>query len=203
MPGNLEAIRNGENFEHTTDLRLYLNGYFESLQYNVETTFLSKSGNVSRYDVYDDNGDLTFVLAQKAQFYTGVGIWLKNKVLPGKSGPDGRPTRREPDEALIDIDNKVIYLVEKKFQKSEGSVDEKLLGFGNKKKWYQRIVNGRSIENADDDTADDTWRVEFAFLGASDWWGMPKYKDTLTMMRQDGIKVMLDTYDPGWFEFLN
>ena len=38
----------------------------------------------------------------------------------------------KPDEVFINFENHTVYIVEKKWQESEGSVDEKLLGFGNK-----------------------------------------------------------------------
>lgn len=95
----------------------------------------------------------------------------------------------KPDEAFINYENRTVYIVEKKWQETEGSVDEKLLGFGNKRRLYQRLL----------DKAEEPYAVQFVFVGNSDFWGRTKYRDTFDMLRGDGIKVMLDEYDMVYF----
>ena len=63
----------------------------------------------------------------------------------------------KPDEAFINFENNTVYIVEKKWQETEGSVDEKLLGFGNKRRLYQRLL----------DKAENSFAVQFIFVGNS------------------------------------
>ena len=58
-------------------------------------------------------------------------------------------------EAFFNSHNKVLYIVEKKYQNVPGSVDEKLQTFPFKKERYENLVNHIN------------YRVEFYFLGNS------------------------------------
>ncbi len=95
----------------------------------------------------------------------------------------------KPDEAFINFENHTVYIVEKKWQETEGSVDEKLLGFGNKRRLYQRLL----------DQSENPYTVQFIFVGNSNFFGKEKYRDSFEMLRGDGIKIMLDEYDMTYF----
>ena len=73
----------------------------------------------------------------------------------------------------------------------EGSVDEKLLGFGNKRRIYQRLLD--SVQEG------EPFSVQFIFVGNKSFFGQDKYRDTFEMLRGDGIKIMLDEYDMTFF----
>lgn len=71
-----------------------------------------------------------------------------------------------PDEAIYVIKNNTLFVIEIKFQKVAGSVDEKLQTCDFKKKQYKKLM---SPINTD---------VEYIYI-LSDWFRRPEYKDTL------------------------
>ena len=78
-----------------------------------------------------------------------------------------------PDEALYVIINNTMYILELKFQKVAGSVDEKLQTCDFKKKQYQRLFAPLNYE------------VEYIYI-LSDWFNVPSYKDVLTYINSVG-----------------
>lgn len=71
-----------------------------------------------------------------------------------------------PDEALYIITNNTLFIIEIKFQKVAGSVDEKLQTCDFKKKQYVKLMATLNID------------VEYIYI-LSDWFRKPAYKDTL------------------------
>ncbi|QQG45215.1 MAG: hypothetical protein HYW89_04440 [Candidatus Sungiibacteriota bacterium] len=71
-----------------------------------------------------------------------------------------------PDEALYVIVNNTLFIIEMKFQKVAGSVDEKLQTCDFKKKQYRKLMAPLNIE------------VEYVYI-LNDWFKNPAYKDTL------------------------
>ena len=71
-----------------------------------------------------------------------------------------------PDEALYVIVNNTLFIIEMKFQKVAGSVDEKLQTCDFKKKQYRKLMASLNIE------------VEYIYI-LNDWFKNPSYKDTL------------------------
>lgn len=71
-----------------------------------------------------------------------------------------------PDEAVYVIHNNTLFVIEMKFQKVTGSVDEKLQTCDFKKKQYRKLMAPLNIE------------VEYIYI-LSDWFKKPQYKDTL------------------------
>lgn len=71
-----------------------------------------------------------------------------------------------PDEALYVIVNNTLFIIEMKFQKVAGSVDEKLQTCDFKKKQYTKLMAPLNIE------------VEYVYV-LNDWFKKPAYKDTL------------------------
>ena len=80
-----------------------------------------------------------------------------------------------PDEALYVIVNNTMYILEIKFQKVAGSVDEKLQTCDFKKKQYQRLFVPLNYE------------VEYIYI-LSDWFNRPEYKDVLTYINSVGCQ---------------
>ncbi|MBI2514928.1 hypothetical protein HYV91_01945 [Candidatus Wolfebacteria bacterium] len=74
--------------------------------------------------------------------------------------------RLMPDEAIYVIRNNTLFVIEMKFQKVSGSVDEKLQTCDFKKKQYKKLMAPLNIE------------VEYIYI-LSDWFKKPEYKDTL------------------------
>ena len=71
-----------------------------------------------------------------------------------------------PDEALYVIVNNTLFIIEMKFQKVAGSVDEKLQTCDFKKKQYRKLTAPLNIE------------VEYIYI-LNDWFKNSAYKDTL------------------------
>lgn len=71
-----------------------------------------------------------------------------------------------PDEAIYVIINNTLFVIEVKFQKVAGSVDEKLQTCDFKRKQYAKLMAPLNIE------------VEYIYI-LSDWFKKPEYKDVL------------------------
>ena len=71
-----------------------------------------------------------------------------------------------PLDAFYNLNNNTIYILEKKFQNSEGSVDEKLQTCGFKKWEYEKLFSPININ------------VEYIYI-LNDWFKHSKYSDTL------------------------
>jgi len=69
-----------------------------------------------------------------------------------------------PDEAIYVIVNNTLFIIEVKFQKVAGSVDEKLQTCDFKRKQYAKLMAPLNIE------------VEYIYI-LSDWFSHPSYKD--------------------------
>jgi hypothetical protein len=71
-----------------------------------------------------------------------------------------------PDEAIYVIKNNILFVIEMKFQKVAGSVDEKLQTCDFKRKQYIKLMSSINID------------VEYIYI-LSDWFKKPEYKDVL------------------------
>lgn len=80
-----------------------------------------------------------------------------------------------PDEAIYVIVNNTLFIIEMKFQKVTGSVDEKLQTCDFKKKQYRKLMAPLNIE------------VEYIYI-LNDWFRKPQYKDTLDYVISTGCQ---------------
>ncbi len=71
-----------------------------------------------------------------------------------------------PDDALLVIVRETLFIIEVKYQKVSGSVDEKLQTCDFKRKKYQKLVSSLNL------------KVEYVYV-LNDWFKQPKYKDVL------------------------
>ncbi len=71
-----------------------------------------------------------------------------------------------PDDAIYVIKENTVFILELKYQETEGSVDEKLQTCDFKKKQYQKIFSELNYE------------VEFIYI-LNDWFRNEKYRDVL------------------------
>lgn len=71
-----------------------------------------------------------------------------------------------PDEAIYVLVNNTLYIIEMKFQKVAGSVDEKLQTCDFKRKQYTKLMSQINVE------------VEYVYI-LNDWFKKPEYKDVL------------------------
>ena len=134
----------GLNFEKATDILSLLkskNGY------EVKNSVIFYEGKeVARS--YKKNALYKFLETQKVD-YKKI---LSKKLLP--------------DEALYVIINNTLFVIEVKFQKVAGSVDEKLQTCDFKRKQYAKLMAPLNIE------------VEYIYI-LSNWFKKPEYKDVL------------------------
>ena len=80
-----------------------------------------------------------------------------------------------PDEALYVIVNNTLFIIEMKFQKVAGSVDEKLQTCDFKKKQYRKLMAPLNID------------VEYIYI-LNDWFKNTSYKDTLDYVISAGCQ---------------
>ncbi len=80
-----------------------------------------------------------------------------------------------PDEALYVVVDNTMYILEIKFQKVAGSVDEKLQTCDFKKKQYQRLFAPLNYE------------VQYIYI-LSEWFNRSEYKDVLTYINAVGCQ---------------
>lgn len=78
-----------------------------------------------------------------------------------------------PDEALYVPSEKKMHIIEKKFQKTPGSVDEKLQTSAFKKQQYTKLFKSLDIQ------------VEYSYV-LNDWFNMGKYRDVLVYVNSVG-----------------
>ncbi len=115
------------------------------------------------YEVVADKvfyqGNLVARVFKKYSFYTFLeefGIDWKSLI----------SKRLLPDDCIFVIIENTLFVIECKFQKVAGSVDEKLQTCDFKKKQYQKLLSKANID------------VEYVYL-LSDWFRKPEYKDVL------------------------
>lgn len=84
-----------------------------------------------------------------------------------------------PDEALYVVVNNTLFVIEVKFQKVAGSVDEKLQTCDFKRKQYAKLMAPLNIE------------VEYIYI-LSDWFRNPVYKDVLDYIISVGCQYYFD-----------
>lgn len=84
-----------------------------------------------------------------------------------------------PDDCIFVVIRNALYIIECKFQKVAGSVDEKLQTCDFKKKQYQKLLSKANID------------VEYVYL-LSDWFRKPEYKDVLDYIHSVGCQYYFE-----------
>lgn len=131
---------------------------------------------------FENERDLLAVIAKapgyhvqgRIIFYNGVEVARSYRkhalyVMLAERGVDYRKhvsKRLLPDDAIYVIVNNTLFIIELKFQKIAGSVDEKLQTCDFKKKQYRKLLAPLNME------------VEYIYI-LNDWFKRPEYKDTL------------------------
>ena len=78
-----------------------------------------------------------------------------------------------PDDAFVNIEQKILYIIEKKFQHRAGSVDEKLQTCDFKLKQYTKLANLKG------------YSVIYVYV-LNEWFKQEQYKDVLEYIRSVG-----------------
>jgi len=121
---------------------------------------------IEKLEGYSAKGDIILYNNKEvARSYkkNGLYVYLKSQ---GVDYTKILSKRLLPDEAIYVILNNTLFVIEMKFQKVAGSVDEKLQTCDFKKKQYKKLMAPLNIE------------VEYIYI-LSDWFKRPEYKDTL------------------------
>lgn len=108
--------------------------------------------------VKNSAGEIVGILAPKHNLYT--------KILE-KAGIDWRTRIARkilPDEVFINVKKKKAYIIEKKFQNTSGSTDEKLQTCDFKKRIYKKLLRGTGFT------------VKYFYV-CNDWFKQPYYED--------------------------
>ncbi|MBM3229367.1 hypothetical protein FJZ26_02955 [Candidatus Parvarchaeota archaeon] len=106
-------------------------------------------------------------------------LYKKNKLYTGLLAPMGVNYERLiskrllPDDAVLVLVNKTLYIVEIKFQTVAGSVDEKLQTCDFKLKQYKKLVEPIGL------------KVKYVYV-LNDWFKKPEYTDVLSYIKSVG-----------------
>lgn len=146
--GGANTNKNGLLFEQTTSL------------VNSLSTF---GFTVTNDEVFSEGKFLGYTY-NKYNFYSK---FLSKK---GINYEDYNSKQWLPDDVFINELNKTVYIIEKKFQNSSGSVDEKLATFQFKIYEYKKLVEPIN------------YKIQYIYL-LSDWFNQPKYKDYFDYMK--------------------
>ena len=154
--GGCKTVKNGLCFEEKTYLAdlLLKKGY--PLQLIENKKIKSK---IKGYQLIED-GVPAIIVTRGARIYKDIESLYGVNVRVGLSG------RLWPDDALIDIKNGIVYILEKKFQSTKGSVDEKLQTCDFKKKQYQKMFEKIGLE------------VKYTYV-CCDFFKKDKYRDVV------------------------
>lgn len=178
--GGANTNRNGIPFEKKTDFAQMVSSLkkyrIEEIDFKeIDIKYKKKS---KAYKVYR-NAKLIGKIMSKHRFYN----FLDDEGIKSTNSKGWLP-----DEAFINFENHTVYIIEKKWQEVKGSVDEKLLGLGNKRRLYQRLL----------DKANKPYSVQFIFVG-NKFFLDEEHKDVLEMLRGDGVTIMIDKIDMKFF----
>lgn len=128
---------------------------------------LRAAGYVVRGDDVYAGVERAAVLLQKSKLYTGF-------LEPRKVDHAKIISRRLlPDDAIFVAASNVLTIVEKKWQETEGSVDEKLQTCHFKKRQYEKLARGTGAS------------VQYFYV-LNDWFSNPRYRDVLDYIRDVG-----------------
>jgi len=120
--------------------------------------------------LFDKNEKLIGVLLPKYEIYRYL---FKKGIILDREAKDVLSKRLLPDNAFFNFTNKVIYIIEVKFQGASGSTDEKIQTCDYKRKRYVKLF-GEHVQ-----------KVEFIYI-LSEWFERPEYKDTLGYIEEVG-----------------
>lgn len=81
----------------------------------------------------------------------------------------------QPDEAFVNREKKIIYILEKKFQKCYGSADEKIQTGPFKLQYYKKLY--------------PEYKVKFSYI-LSDWFKKDKYKLERQFLKENNIDIL-------------
>ena len=144
---------------------------------SLENSFIDGGFYISENKCVYDKDDVFIgqILADKGyknpyqQFIKENGITEKDVI----------SQKLRPDCAFLSGDKQIIYIIEKKFQNTSGSVDEKIQTCDYKKKQYSKIFSQLGI------------KVEYWYV-FNDWFKQDRYKDVLEYIVDSGCNYFFN-----------
>ncbi|MCC7570727.1 hypothetical protein KO465_05245 [Candidatus Micrarchaeota archaeon] len=152
---------------------------FES-RISLKKAFEEAEGYAVEKDVVYYNGDKVAELYQKGKIYSKL---LKKYNINYK---DYISTKLLPDDAIFVLRNKTMYIIEKKFQRVSGSVDEKLQTCDFKNRQYKKLFSKLDL------------KVKYIYI-LNDWFKNDRYMDVLEYVSSVGCYYFFNGIQ---FEFL-
>ena len=130
-------------------------------------------GKVKDYSVNGNQlwykGKVVALLYKKNQLYSN--FFESNNIIWG-----GKLSKKLiPDQTIFVTKSNTLFVIEMKFQRVQGSVDEKLQTCDFKKKQYGKLLAGSDI------------KVEYCYI-LSDWFKDKRYADTLNYIKSVGCE---------------
>jgi hypothetical protein len=154
--GGANTNKNGLSYEVMTNL--------ESLYSECNKNKKDKT-SIIKFNGYENE----LVNANKSTLHKYMqNIGEKNSSLKSAAGC------KEPDEAYIDLKRKIIFIIEKKFQQTPGSVDEKIQTAAFKKYHYTNLF--------------PNFKIHYIYC-LSDWFKHDEYKSILDYLLEINIPV--------------
>lgn len=120
---------------------------------------------------YKVSGDNVYFNKDKVAEFYGKHKLYKNLLEPNNIDySDIISKKLLPDEAILILAGKTLFIIEIKFQEVAGSVDEKLQTCDFKNKQYNRLLTPLGIT------------VKYVYI-LNEWFKKPEYKDVLTYVK--------------------
>ncbi|MDE5764048.1 MAG: hypothetical protein K2I00_03685, partial [Ruminococcus sp.] len=159
--GGANTNVNGLHFEQTTSLNDVL----------IDNGFIVNNG-----EVHDKNNQLIGYSKPKHQFRK----FLKSNGVDLDVNSDSLL----PDDAFINVQKRVVYIIEKKFQNGSGSVDEKLQTCSYKLSQYKKLISQMNYD------------TEYLYI-LNDWFKQKKYSDVLAYINSVGCHYFFNSIPLG------
>jgi len=144
---------------------------FSGLKFESRVAMKSLLDSLPGYKVKDDT--VYFKGKKVAEFY-GKNKLYKSLLEPNKIDySDIISKKLLPDEAILILARKTLYIIEIKFQEVAGSVDEKLQTCDFKNRQYSKLLAPLGI------------KVKYVYI-LNGWFKKPEYKDVLKYVESVG-----------------
>mgnify|MGYP001160890404 CR=1 FL=1 len=150
--GGAKTNENGLSFEGRADLR---DAIREHPNYELD----------DQECVIDESGELV------AEYFEKHGLYKYYLEPNGVDWEDHISSKLLPDSALLV--GETMYIIEKKYQETSGSVDEKLQTCVFKKQQYEKLLDQIGVS------------VEYVYV-FNDWFDQPRYNDVLEFIMDSG-----------------
>jgi hypothetical protein len=142
------------------------------LKFEQDTSLAEALRRASIKGIELDPQDFLVKNGQKIGYLAGKGLLYK-RFLKNKNYQSLISKKLLPDEAFVNELEKILYVIEKKFQHRAGSVDEKLQTCDFKLKQYKKLAKVNGFD------------VKYIYL-LSDWFKQDQYIDVLDYIKSVG-----------------